>query len=128
MIGNTIVGNGPDDYALLFASSVNSVGFRLLTNNAAQENVSLFDAGGGLIANVNIDALTEPNSRQFVGFASPVPIRSLQITTQNGAVQNEGIDLLEVGGDASATAPEPSALVLLGTGLVAAITRLRHRA
>jgi hypothetical protein len=101
MIGNTIVAGGPDDFLMQFSSPVNSVGFDLLTNFLAQETVTLHDAVGNVIANLDLDALTLPNSRQFVGFSSPAPIGSLLVITQGGARQNEGIDLLEVGSAAS---------------------------
>ena len=97
MIANTIVGGSEDDYLLTFTEPVNAVGLRLLTNYVANETVTLFDLQDEVIAVVKLDRLTEPNTRQFVGFVSKVPIAKVEIDTVGGAQQNEGIDLIQVG-------------------------------
>lgn len=125
MIANTIVGNGEDDYLLAFSQPVWAVGFRLLTNNMASESVTLRDASNALIATVDVDALTGTNTRQFLGFLSTVPIGSVFIDTQGGAVQNEGFDFLEVG--SPTPIPEPATVMLLGAGLAAASVRRSTR-
>jgi len=45
---------------------------------------------------VDIDALTSPNTRTFVGLQSNTPVTSLIMDTCQGAVQNEGIEGIEV--------------------------------
>ena len=117
MIANTVVGNGEDDFSLKFDKPVSSIGLRLLTNDLAHEQVTFFGAGGNVIDVQNIDGLTQPNTRQFVSFRSTVPFQSILIDTAGGAVQNEGFDVLEVG--TRVTNPEPSTILLLGTGVIA---------
>ena len=120
MIANTIAASGEDDYLLTFDSPVFSVGFRFLTNNHADELLTFYDEFGNLISTADIDALTSTNTRVFLGFSSMTPIGSIVIDTVNGAVQNEGFDQLYVG---TTSVPEPSTLLLLGTGL-AAVARI----
>jgi len=96
MIANTIVGNGEDDFLLVFANPVHAVGFRFLTNFLADEEVTLKDEAGNIISVEDIDALTPTNTRQFVGFQSNTPIKSVIIDTDDGDVENEGFDALKV--------------------------------
>jgi len=117
MIANTVVGDGEDDLSLKFDKPVTSIGLRLLTNDLAHEQVTFFGAGGNVIDVQNIDGLTQPNTRQFVAFRSTVPFQSILIDTAGGAVQNEGFDVLEVG--TKIANPEPSTILLLGTGVIA---------
>jgi hypothetical protein len=121
MVTNTIVGNGEDDFRLVFAEPISAIGFGLLTNNLAQEIVSFYDAKGILVGSANIDQFTDPNSRQFIGLFSTTAFSSLVIDTINGAVQNEGIERVLIGTRVIGTpVPEPSSLVLLVTGLLLA--------
>jgi Thrombospondin type 3 repeat len=92
MIANTIVGNGEDDYFLAFETPVHAFGFRILTNNVAEEIITLWDEEENVIEIIDIDHLTPLNTRQFVGFKSPTPIGALLIDTLNGWSQNEAID------------------------------------
>ena len=96
MIANTIVGNGEDDFLLVFQTAVSAVGFRFLTNFLADEEVTLKDEAGATISIVDIDPLTPTNTRQFVGFQSVTPIKSVVIDTDDGNAQNEGFDALKV--------------------------------
>lgn len=96
MLANTIVGNGEDDFLLVFDEPVFAVGFRFLTNNQANETVTLKDGAGNTLFTQNIDVLTPPNARPFVGFASQTPFKSMIIDTTGGAVENEGFDALRV--------------------------------
>jgi len=101
MIANTIVGNGEDDFLLEFDVPVLAVGFRFLTNFLAEEVVTLKDSSGGVISVEDVSALTPPNTRQFVGFQSTIPIQSVLIDTEDGNTQNEGIDAIKVQGQSS---------------------------
>jgi MYXO-CTERM domain-containing protein len=119
MIANTILGDGVDNYLMTFAKPVDAVGLRLLTNFSAKEQVTLLDEVGHIISTENIDGLTEPNTRQFVGFQTKkTDIKSLLLETSAGQIQNEGIDALWVASDhAPNTVPEPTTLVLWGTSM-----------
>jgi len=125
MIANTIVGNGEDDYAISFLEPINSIGFRLLTNRFAQETFTFTDATNNIIASLNVDAFTDPNTRQFVGFQSTIPIGSILLDTTGGAGQNEGFDLVEVGGQ-PAPVPEPGTITLVASGVAALVARRRR--
>ena len=121
MIANTIVANGEDDFRLVFMEPISAIGFRLLTNNLAQEIASFYDANGLLVGNANIDKFTDPNVRQFIGVFSTKAFSSLVIDTNNGALQNEGFDRILIGTRVIGTpVPEPSSLVFLVTGLILA--------
>ena len=97
MTANTIVANGEDDFLVTFSTPVHAVAFRLLTNDVADEVVTLLDEFDGIIAVVDIDRLTPRNTRVFIGFISrATPIKSLVIDTVNGAVQNTGFDQIKV--------------------------------
>jgi hypothetical protein len=96
MIANTIVGNGEDDYLITFDNPVQAVGFRLLTNSSAVETVVLKDATATVIPSGPVDGFTAPNTRQFVGFKSLTPVKSVLINTSGGAFQNEGIDEIKI--------------------------------
>ena len=97
MTANTIVANGEDDFLVTFSTPVHAVAFRLLTNNIADEVVTLLDEFDGIIAVADIDRLTPRNTRVFIGFISrATPIKSLVIDTVNGAVQNTGFDQIKV--------------------------------
>ena len=114
MIANTFVANGEDDYVLAFDQPVGAVGFRLLTNNVAYETVTFRNAENEVIDVVNVSDYTSPNTRQFLGFKSHVPVTSVFIDTSGGDIQNEGIDLLE-----ASSVPDPgSTLLLFGISLV----------
>ena len=96
MIANTIVGNGEDDFLLVFDREVFAVGFTLLTNKAAHEIVTFMGLGGNVIDTINIDRFTPRNDRVFVGFMSRIPIKSILIDTAEGAVPNEGIEAIKI--------------------------------
>lgn len=130
MLANTILGNGEDDYLLTFQKPVDAVGFRLLTNVVAKEQVTLRDETGNIISTENIDALTQPNTRQFVGFQSKkADIASLLLDTTFGAVQNEGFDKLWVASDSDLEpTPEPTTFLLWGTSMAGlGLARWRRR-
>lgn len=96
MLANTIVANGQDDFLLVFDHPIYAVGFRFLTNREASETVTFKGPAGNTISTENLDALTPPNSRPFVGFKSTTPIKSVTINTAGGSTQNEGFDALKV--------------------------------
>lgn len=125
MIGNTIVRSGEDDYLLTFDEPITAFGLRLLTNTLAHEVVTFWDSADVLIEQLSIDGITAPNTRQFVGFSSSTPFTRLWINTEGGALQNEGIDLLEVGG--TWAVPDPgSTLLLLVIGFLGLRARRRQ--
>ncbi len=99
MTANTIVGNGPKDLQFVFATPVQAVAFRLLTNNVAQEVATFKDAAGNVIDVVDIAPFTPRNDRVFVGFISRRPIKDVVMVINIGilpAGQNEGIDAIKV--------------------------------
>jgi hypothetical protein len=107
MTANPIIGNGEDDFLLVFDSPVKAVSLQLLTNRFAKERVTFKDQADATIGVVDIDHLTPRNERVFVGFISKTPFKSMLIETEGGAVQNEGFDALKV---AETLAPAKKAL------------------
>lgn len=97
MTANTIVGDGEDDFLFTFDNPVFAVSLTLLTNRTAREVVTFKDSLGNTIDVVNIDRFTPRNERIFVGFASRLPIKTMQIDTTDGTVQNEGVQAIKVG-------------------------------
>lgn len=87
----TIVGNGEDDYVLVFAPPVASLGLDLLTNHFAVETITVNFTDG--TSEVFADAVlgTDPNGFEFVGLISSVDIQSVAIDTTGGGTLNEGI-------------------------------------
>ena len=75
MLANTIVGNGEDDFLVVFDRPVLAVGFRFLTNKFHQELLTFKDEQGNIIGTpVDIAPLTPPNAHVFVGFLSTTRI------------------------------------------------------
>lgn len=97
MTANTIVGNGEDDFLMVFDNPVFAIGLTLLTNKTAREVVTFKDQLGNVIEVINIDRLTPRNERVFLGFASPIPIKSVHLDSADGATQNEGVQAIKVG-------------------------------
>lgn len=97
MTANTIVGNGEDDFLMVFDTPVYAIGLTLLTNQTAREVVTFKDQLGNIIETINIDRFTPRNERVFLGFASPIPIKSILLDTTDGATQNEGFQAIKVG-------------------------------
>jgi hypothetical protein len=96
MTANTIVGNGEDDFLLVFDREVYAVGFTLLTNQSAHEVVTFKGVSGNVIDTINIDRFTPRNDRVFVGFMSKIPIKSILLDTADGSVQNEGFQAIKI--------------------------------
>ena len=87
-----ILANGEDDYQLVFSSPVSAVGFDVVSNREGSESVTLRDVAGTVIAVISDTQLqTSPNSFEFFGFATTTPIKTVNINTTGGALQNEGI-------------------------------------
>lgn len=61
-VANTLIGDGEDDYLLVFQVPVRAVGLRLLTNSCAQETVVLRDVNDNILYNASIDAQTSTNT------------------------------------------------------------------
>ena len=88
-----LVANGEDDYKIVFDIPVAAIGFLLLTNSSSAEIVTLKDSGGAVIDSAqDISADTPNNGRQFIGFISTVPIKTVIFDTTGGASQNEGFE------------------------------------
>ncbi len=90
----TIVANGTDTYFLsvTFPQGAHAVGFELLTNFAAAETLVLNLSDGRTVTLDDSQLDTAPNAFEFVGVATSVPISSLELYTDLGALQNEGIE------------------------------------
>lgn len=97
MTGNTLVGDGEDDYLFTFTESISAIGLQLLTNYAALEAITFYDGDGAMIDEIALDAYTAPNTRMFLGSLSHTPFTSTLLETTGGDWQNEGIDLILVG-------------------------------
>jgi hypothetical protein len=98
----TIVNNGEDDYdvAIDLAVPAAAIGFGLLTNSSASESITLTYENGTTETIDDGSLGTDPNSFEFVGIYSDLPITRVVIDTTGGASQNEGIEgiwLLPVG-------------------------------
>ena len=89
----TIVNNGTDNYevAILLATPAHAVGLGLLTNNMADDTVTLEFADGTTLEIIDADLGTLSNEFEFVGFRSEKPIVKVTLVTTGGQSQNEGI-------------------------------------
>jgi hypothetical protein len=90
-VGPTIVGNGEDDYELVFDTAVWALGIELLTNRNAVEGLTFYNDMGDVVFGLGVDALTDPNTFSFVGFRFEEPVRSVFVDTSGGMQQNEGL-------------------------------------
>ncbi len=88
-----LVANGEDDYKIVFDTPVAAIGFLLLTNSSSAETVTLKDSIGAVIDSAqDISGDTPNNGRQFIGFISTTPIKTVIFDTTGGASQNEGFE------------------------------------
>jgi hypothetical protein len=93
----TIIADGEDDFVLTFESPVNALGLGLLTNNLAQERITVTADDGSTTVFEDAALGTAPNSFEFVGFTSPEGIRAVKIDTAGGRFQNTGITSIAIG-------------------------------
>ena len=109
----TLVANGEDDYELSFTPPVYAAGVMLLTNDQADETITLTFLDGSTQIFTDDELQTDPNTFPFVGFKSLAPITHIAIDTTGGLGQNEGIvglptaDFFHVGIDIKGGNPRP---------------------
>ncbi len=113
-----LVANGDEDFLATFATPFTAVGFDVYLNGLGPATVSVMN--GATI----LDTFTFPDAaddKEFLGFISAVPITGFRWTSTLGGRLNTGIDNIE-----AASVPEPATLLLVGSGLVAAVRRRRR--
>lgn len=109
----TLVANGEDDYVIAFTPPVYAVGVTLLTNDMANETITLTFADASTQVFSDADLETDPNTFRFVGFKSIEAITQVSIDTTGGDAQNEGLvairsaDFFRVGIDIKGGASPP---------------------
>jgi hypothetical protein len=119
---NVLLNFNSDPISFLFDSPVDGVGF-FNTSLADREQVTLFDGLGGILFQGDL----LEGSVNFLGFVSDTPIARgevVGISPTNGTIF---IDNFSFGSVGDTPVPEPSTILLLGTGLLGLIGYRRRR-
>jgi hypothetical protein len=108
---------GEGSFAVLFSTDQSEFGFELVGGNGGNAYISFFNRSGGLIDFLTISGLSDT----YYGFPRLGGIQDIAgISIYNDDGAGIGFDNLrhDVASDYTNTVPEPSALILLGSGIL----------
>jgi hypothetical protein len=118
------------NFTITFAAPVAQVGFGIFDANFPGNMIRAYDVGGNLLEGTSPDYLVPPSvgtGADYVGFVrGAADIKSIEIVAGVSGPTADSLwfDNLSF---SPVPVPEPAAMFLLGTGLVAAAVRLRRR-
>jgi len=112
-----LTASGNEDFSAAFTSSTFAVGFDVYLNGLGAATVNVFN-GATLL---DTFTFASGNDKRYLGIVSTVAITSFRWTATLGGELNTGIDNISTATVSSV--PEPSAMLLLGSGLIALIAR-----
>jgi hypothetical protein len=105
---------GEGSFALLFSTDQSQFGFQLIGGNSGTAYVSFFQRDGDLISQLTLSGL----ANGYYGFAREGSIQDIAgISIYNDDPGGMGLDNLKHDVASDYAIPEPTSLILLGTGL-----------
>jgi len=118
---NVLTATGDEDFtvAMTFATPITAVGFDTYLNRYGPATIQVENSDGWTSTTLAHDYTTVG----FFGVASSSPIATIRWTTTLGAVENTGIDNVQIG-----VVPVPGAVLLGMLGLSVVGVKLRKRA
>ena len=123
-IGNPSIAVGPNTFTsntnLLF-SNASAVGFDLFTNRRSPFTISVFGVGDALLGSFTIDEVSRGPAATFFGAIDTGNLITRINVDSGAAAGGEVFDNIAFG----APVPEPSTLLLIGSGLLAVVARRR---
>jgi hypothetical protein len=113
-----LTASGNEDFSAAFTTSYLAVGFDTYLNGLGDVSVQFFN-GATLLGTFTY---LSGNDMEYLGIVSTTPITSFRWTAAQGGELNTGIDNISVSNSLSSV-PEPSAMLLLGSGLLGILAR-----